>query len=293
MSRRTPPSPLRAIQTIETMLRDAAASRTIVLALCGLAFLAPRRAFAQAVPGKSLSLSDNHAQSAWQVFLGAGTIVQTVIVVLLLALLVTWTIWIVKTIQIGKARFLARRNIVALSSAENLRGAERALARDASPVALFATAALGEADRSASLPPDGVKERAAILLQRIEASAIRQVYEDVAILSMIGATAPLVGLLGAAWAIRNAFALAPAVDGRGLGDLAPRLSEAIQACVMGLAVAIPAVVLFNLLSRSIANYRGVLGDARAEVLRHLSRDLDSDRARPARQSVGANGERAA
>ncbi|MCI0467160.1 MAG: tonB-system energizer ExbB, partial [Beijerinckiaceae bacterium] len=39
---------------------------------------------------------------------------------------------------------------------------------------------------------------------------------------------------------------------------------------------IPAVVMYNSFARSITGYRAQLGDAAAEVLRHLSRDLDRD-----------------
>jgi biopolymer transport protein ExbB len=43
---------------------------------------------------------------------------------------------------------------------------------------------------------------------------------------------------------------------------------------MGLIAAIPAVVMYNSFARAITVYRAQLGDAAAEVLRHLSRDLD-------------------
>jgi hypothetical protein len=42
----------------------------------------------------------------------------------------------------------------------------------------------------------------------------------------------------------------------------------------GLVAAIPAVVVYNLLVRMIAGYRMQLGDASAEVLRLVSRDLE-------------------
>jgi biopolymer transport protein ExbB len=43
---------------------------------------------------------------------------------------------------------------------------------------------------------------------------------------------------------------------------------------MGLVAAIPAVVMYNAFARAITSYRAKLSDAAAEVLRHLSRDLD-------------------
>ena len=44
--------------------------------------------------------------------------------------------------------------------------------------------------------------------------------------------------------------------------------------------AIPAVVIYNVFSRQIAAYRALLGDASAEVMRIVSRDLDRAAARP-------------
>jgi biopolymer transport protein ExbB len=38
--------------------------------------------------------------------------------------------------------------------------------------------------------------------------------------------------------------------------------------------AIPAVVIYNVFARAIAGHRALLADASAEVMRHLSRDLD-------------------
>ena len=46
------------------------------------------------------------------------------------------------------------------------------------------------------------------------------------------------------------------------------------ATALGLAAAIPAVVIYNVFSRQIAGYRALVGDASAEVMRLVSRDLD-------------------
>ena len=62
--------------------------------------------------------------------------------------------------------------------------------------------------------------------------------------------------------------------------VAPGIAEALLATAFGLAAAIPAVVIYNIFSRQIAGYRAQLGDASAEVLRIVSRDLDRAAARP-------------
>ena len=64
--------------------------------------------------------------------------------------------------------------------------------------------------------------------------------------------------------------------------VAPGIAEALLATALGLAAAIPAVVIYNVFARSITGYRAVLGDATAEVLR-----LVEPRSRPSRQAVPA------
>jgi biopolymer transport protein ExbB len=59
-----------------------------------------------------------------------------------------------------------------------------------------------------------------------------------------------------------------------LAVVAPGIAEALLATAFGLAAAIPAVVIYNAFARMIAGYRAQLGDASAEVLRLVSRDLD-------------------
>ena len=59
-----------------------------------------------------------------------------------------------------------------------------------------------------------------------------------------------------------------------LAVVAPGIAEALLATALGLAAAIPAVVIYNVFSRQIAGYRALVGDASAEVMRLVSRDLD-------------------
>ena len=65
-----------------------------------------------------------------------------------------------------------------------------------------------------------------------------------------------------------------------LAVVALGIAEALLATALGLAAAIPAVVIYNLFSRSIAGYRALFADGAAEVLRLVSRDLDREVRRP-------------
>jgi biopolymer transport protein ExbB len=59
-----------------------------------------------------------------------------------------------------------------------------------------------------------------------------------------------------------------------LAVVAPGIAEALLATALGLFAAIPAVVVYNMFSRSIASHRALCGDGTAEILRLVSRDLD-------------------
>ena len=55
---------------------------------------------------------------------------------------------------------------------------------------------------------------------------------------------------------------------------APGIAQALLATAFGLVAAIPAVMIYNVLARQTAHYRAYLGDASAQVMRLVSRDLD-------------------
>lgn len=214
--------------------------------------------------------------SPWGMFLSAVPIVQAVMVSLAFASLVTWTVWLAKTIEIWTAKRAARLGLEVLARAANLRAAEKQLGATSSPVARFAAAAAEEASRSKGLAAEGIKERASILLNRIEAQAGRKITRGTGILATIGATAVFVGLFGTVWGIMDSFIGISRSNTTNLAVVAPGIAEALLTTAAGLVAAVPAVVMYNSFARSIMGYRALLADAAAEVLRHLSRDLDRD-----------------
>jgi biopolymer transport protein ExbB len=209
-------------------------------------------------------------------FLNAVPLVKAVMVGLAFASLVTWTVWLVKTIELWQAKRLARRGIEVLAGATSLRAAQRDLAKMPSAIARFITAAAEEADRSDGLASEGVKDRTAALISRIEAQAGRAISRGTGALATIGATGPFVGLFGTVWGIMDSFIGISKTNTTNLAVVAPGIAEALLATAMGLVAAIPAVVMYNGFARAISGYRAMLGDAAAEVLRHLSRDLDRE-----------------
>jgi biopolymer transport protein ExbB len=211
--------------------------------------------------------------SPWGMFLNADPVVKAVLIGLVVASIVTWTVWLAKTIEI----FFAKRRVrAALNKLVHVRSTAEGIERLADAhgeVAQFLYAAelkasTGSADR------EGIKERIASRLERIEASYRRRILRGTGVLATIGATAPFVGLFGTVWGIMNSFIGISKSHTTNLAVVAPGIAEALLATALGLAAAIPAVVIYNVFARSIAGYRAGVGDAAAEVLRLVSRDLE-------------------
>jgi biopolymer transport protein ExbB len=212
-----------------------------------------------------------HNLSPWGMFLNADIVVKVVMVGLAVASLVTWTVWLAKTIELRRARRLARRRIKMLEGGGSLAEAARACggARDAVSQLILSTAR--EAELSDGFVDDGFKERVALRLERVETAMTRQVSRGVGILATIGATAPFVGLFGTVWGIMNSFIGISEAHTTNLAVVAPGIAEALLATALGLIAAIPAVVIYNHLARVISAYRALLGDASAQLLLLISR----------------------
>ena len=186
---------------------------------------------------------------------------------------------------VGRAVALYRRghNIArrSLARAHADLAAGRSLAEAAQPasaaspqVARLIQAVEGELRRSPDRRDiDGIKERIATRFARIEAGVGRQMLRSTGILATIGATAPFVGLFGTVWGIMNSFIGISKLHTTNLAVVAPGIAEALLATAFGLAAAIPAVVISNMFSRSIAQYRALYADTSVEILTMVSRDL--------------------
>jgi biopolymer transport protein ExbB len=215
-----------------------------------------------------------HDLTPWGMFMQADIVVKAVMVGLAFASLVTWTVWLAKSFEIRFEKRRARKKNRWLETAKSLDEAEHAFAKEKDPVARLVRAAAHEVELSHGLPAEGVKERIILQLERVEASASRRIGNGMGILATIGATSPFVGLFGTVWGIMNSFIGISKAHTTSLAVVAPGIAEALLATAIGLVAAIPAVVIYNMFTRSIGGYRLILGNASANVLRLASRDLD-------------------
>ena len=212
--------------------------------------------------------------SPWGMFLTAHIVVKAVMIGLAFASLVTWTVAFAKALELIAAKRRVRRTLDVLAQVSSLAKAREQIANEGSLAAAL-EAAMAEL-RLSSVTTDkaGVKERVASRLERIEARSGRLMTRGTGALATIGATAPFVGLFGTVWGIMNSFINISKQHTTNLAVVAPGIAEALLATALGLFAAIPAVVIYNLFSRSIASHRALCADGSAEILRLVSRDLD-------------------
>ncbi len=209
--------------------------------------------------------------SVWGMFLAADRVVQGVMVGLVFASVLTWTVFVAKVIELGVANRRQGRMLSAIDRAPSLADAPAdplvRAARDEWKVSE------GAADYGALGDRDGLKERVASRLERLEAAAGRRMLKGTGLLATIGATAPFVGLFGTVWGIMNSFIGISKSQTTNLAVVAPGIAEALLATALGLAAAIPAVVIYNHFARRVSAYRALVGDTSAAVLRLVSRDV--------------------
>ena len=230
---------------------------------------------ADPTPGLIGALQLPRDLSPWSMFASADIIVQSVIVGLAFASVVTWTVWLAKSIELFFARRSLRIALAAIGEERSLAAAADRVGTGRGIVASFIAAAAHELRLSSDLTErDGIKERVASRLARLEAAAARDMNKGTGLLATIGSTAPFVGLFGTVWGIMNSFIGISKAQTTNLAVVAPGIAEALLATAIGLFAAIPAVIIYNQFARWIGSYKGLLGDASAEVLRLVSRDLD-------------------
>jgi biopolymer transport protein ExbB len=207
-------------------------------------------------------------------FNSADIVVKIVMIGLAFASVLTWTIWLAKTLELVSARRGLARAHRSLAAARALAEAAKPACAASPQVALLIHAVDGELRRSPDLRDiDGIKERIAARFERIEAGVGRRMLRATGIIATIGATAPFVGLFGTVWGIMNSFIGISKLHTTNLAVVAPGIAEALLATAFGLAAAIPAVVIYNGFARSIAHYRALYADTSVEILTLVSRDL--------------------
>jgi biopolymer transport protein ExbB len=213
--------------------------------------------------------------SPWSMFLSADILVKAVMISLTFASLVTWTIFLAKTIQLAHAGQRLKKALGRIAETRTLSEAQLALGSKNNLLSSLLVAAMHEVRISADSASDGgIKERAASRFTEIVRTEARAIRHGMGVLATIGATSPFVGLFGTVWGIMNSFIGISKAQTTNLAVVAPGIAEALLATAIGLVAAIPAVIIYNHFSRATKGYLDLVNRGSGAVGRLLSRDLD-------------------
>jgi len=96
-----------------------------------------------------------------------------------------------------------------------------------------------------------------------------QLRRGLGFLATIGSTAPFIGLFGTVVGIINAFRGIAATGSGGMAAVSGGIAEALVATALGIFVAIPAVVAFNLFTGKIENFHVEMNRASSQLVNYL------------------------
>lgn len=183
--------------------------------------------------------------------LHASFVVQLVLLVLVLASIVSWTMILDRGRVLGKARRSANAFEERFWSGGDLSALYKDLsANDKANHGLAAIFRAGFQEFVRLRKIEGNDMMA--VLQGAERSMrvalsreMDRLESNLPFLATVGSTSPYVGLFGTVWGIMHAFHALGNVDQATLALVAPGISEALVATAIGLFAAIPAVIAYN------------------------------------------------
>ena len=111
------------------------------------------------------------------------------------------------------------------------------------------------------------------VIRKASDNEIASMESRLTILATTGSTGPFIGLFGTVWGIMGSFHKIGQTGSASLAIVAPGISEALVATAIGLAAAIPAVVLYNHFIAQIRRQEVELSNFSADFLNIVKRNF--------------------
>lgn len=195
--------------------------------------------------------------SLFALILDASLVVQLVLLVLVVASVISWTMILDRARVLGRARKLADRFEERFWSGGDLGALYKELSQDekgGQGLAVIFRAGFKEFVRLRKVEDTDM----AAVLQGAERSMrvalsreMDRLETNLAFLATVGSTSPYIGLFGTVWGIMQSFHALGNVEQATLALVAPGISEALIATAIGLFAAIPAVIAYNRYSNQV------------------------------------------
>ena len=188
--------------------------------------------------------------SVLNLFLDAGMVVKTVMIILLIGSLLTWIVIVERYNFYKKIKLINDSFLDRFWSGEDLNALYSELENHEGP--LFGSLGVFKSAFKEFLQISKNKEITELDLEGINrcmrvaiASDEEEMNKHLPFLANVGSVSPYIGLLGTVWGIMTSFQGLSDATQATINAVAPGISEALVATAMGLFAAIPAVIAFN------------------------------------------------
>ena len=223
--------------------------------------------------------------STWELVSMSSGATKGVLLVLALFSVISWFIIVLKLVQFRKLRKLGDRFFDALERTSRLEDAYHAVMK--LPPSPYGRLLREGVNFFSELRPGALKEEKGAegaALSSTQLDVLRMVLAKevgaerdlvarfIMWLATIGSVSPLLGLLGTVLGVMDAFIGIAAGGSGNISAVAPGVAEALVTTVVGLAVAIPAVIAYNLFVSRLGVFTGELEGFAQEIVGTMARE---------------------
>jgi biopolymer transport protein TolQ len=215
----------------------------------------------------------------WTAFQQAGWVGKTVLGLLLLFSVISWSVMIAVWQRFSRSQRSTRSFVPIFRKAKRLADVQSALG----PLAHSALVGLfraGYAEIEAQIAHSDGSRQMVKSLDSVERSLIRatriegaRLSKYVPFLATTAAATPFIGLFGTVWGIMEAFGTIGATGSTSITAVAPGISEALINTAAGLFAAIPALLAYNHFVAKLRQARGEMEDFTLEFLNLTERNF--------------------
>lgn len=210
----------------------------------------------------------------------ASLVAKIVLALLVLMSIASWALMIQKFFSLGAANSKAISGSDRFDKASSLREAVQSLGADpSSPLYYIAHQGVMEFNRSREMgnSSEVVVDNVRRALKQGTSSEMARLQRSLTFLATTANTAPFIGLFGTVWGIMNSFHAIGLAKSASLATVAPGISEALVATAIGLAVAVPATIGYNLFMGKLSQVDTLLVNFASLFLNRVQRELNAHR----------------
>lgn len=223
--------------------------------------------------------------STWELVTTSSTATKLVLLVLAFFSLLSWFLIVLKWVQFRRVRRQGDQFFDALENTDRLEEAYHAVMK--LPSSPYGRLLREGVNFFSELKPGSLQDapgKGAGALRPTQLEVLRMVLAKevgaerdlmarfIPWLATIGSVSPLLGLLGTVLGVMDAFIGIAAGGSGNISAVAPGVAEALVTTVLGLAVAIPAVIAYNLFVNRLGVFTGELEGFAHEIVGTMARE---------------------